>query len=484
MPDSTDFETRTGAADPRDPRKSMVTNDQQPEPASDRFLNVSMAVGFALYAVFALTFSLFRVKGDALVYFNLLRRFFGEEPDFSYAYQFGSAVWNAPFFLVGKGFGIVFGFQPKIFHVSFEEISITLATNAAFVLTLYLGWRILRELGLPRGPGVLFLTAFGTPLFFYVVFDPAYKHAVDTLVVTAATYAFLRCDSPGAVRPALALGALGGWSLNIRWANVAFFGALAVALLVQKRRRLVGLATASAVAVGAVILVLPAFRGIEYFFPIISPPAHADAVQVAAPVGSLLLSVPSAVEDDPRVFFDAAIPAKMLFSEHRGLFLWTPLSAAAAIGFGLAFVRARRTRVHFPFLAALLAASLALLFIHCFWSKWDGGFSFSQRFLTALFPLYLIGVAELVRRARYWVYPLLALAATFSVAVAFVHDIGYDAISERDGISRVVEAGYQNRRNMRLDVQDDAKARWSYIWGLLNGRDTECINEPLGTPGC
>ena len=99
--------------------------------ARERFLSWPMAVGFALYGLFALTFSLFQAKGDALVYYNLLRKFFGEEPDFAYAYQFGSAVWNAPFFLVGKSFGIVFGFQPRIFHVSFEEISITLATNAA-----------------------------------------------------------------------------------------------------------------------------------------------------------------------------------------------------------------------------------------------------------------------------------------------------------------------------------------------------------------
>lgn len=118
---------------------------------AERFLTWPMAIGFALYALFALTFSLFKVKGDALVYFNLLRRFFGEETDFAYAYQFGSAVWNGPFFLVGKGLGIAFGSQPRIFHVSFEEISITFAANAALVLTLYLGWRILRASGCREG---------------------------------------------------------------------------------------------------------------------------------------------------------------------------------------------------------------------------------------------------------------------------------------------------------------------------------------------
>src|SRR5688500_15653629 len=136
-----------------------VAPEQRPR---EHFLSRAMALGLTLYGLFALTFSYFKVGGDGLVYFNLLRKFFGEEPDFAYAYQYGSAVWNTPFFLVGKALGIVFGFQPHTFHVSFEEISITVATNAAFVVTLYLGWRMLRELGLPRGPGVLFLTTFGT----------------------------------------------------------------------------------------------------------------------------------------------------------------------------------------------------------------------------------------------------------------------------------------------------------------------------------
>lgn len=446
----------------------------------ERFLSRPMAIAFALYGLFALTFSYFQVRGDGLVYFNLLRRFFGEEPDFAYAYQFGSAVWNVPFFLVGKAFGIVFGFQPDIFHVSFEEISITVATNAAFVLTLYLGWRILRELDLPRGPAVLFLTTFGTPLFFYIVFDPAGKHAVDTLVLTAATWAFLQCSSPEAVRAAAALGALAGWSLNIRWANVAFFVPLGLALVLRGRWRLGTVMTASAAVTAVAILVLPALRGIEYFFPLIDQPSEA-VVRLAAGGDGLLPAAPVELDRLTR-FFDPTIPVKMLFSEHRGLFLWTPLTAAAAIGFALAFARAGSTGGNVAFYRGLAAAALGLLAIHVLWPKWDGGFAFSQRFLTGLFPLFLIGVAELVRRAGAWVYPALVLACAFAVSLALVRDVGYDGISERDGVARVVDAGWANRSNMRLDVQNDAKARWVYLWGLLHGRDSKCINAPPGQP--
>ena len=39
----------------------------------------------------------------------------------------------------------------------------------------------LHRRGLPRGPAVLLLALFGTPLWFYGVLQPSYKHAADTL---------------------------------------------------------------------------------------------------------------------------------------------------------------------------------------------------------------------------------------------------------------------------------------------------------------
>ena len=93
--------------------------------STDRFLTKPMAVAFAIYGLFAMTFAHFQVNGDGLVYFNPMRRFFGEHPDFAFAYQFGSDIWNWPFFLVGKRSSAIFGLQPHAFHVSFEELSMT-----------------------------------------------------------------------------------------------------------------------------------------------------------------------------------------------------------------------------------------------------------------------------------------------------------------------------------------------------------------------
>ena len=429
-----------------------------------------MVVALVLYGLFAITFAGFQVQGDALVYFNLMRKFFGEKPDFAFAYQFGSDIWNWPFFLVGKGLGSIFGFEPRIFHVSFEEISITAATQAAFVLTLYLGWRLLRELDMPAGPAVLFLTTFGSPLFYYVVFDPAMKHAVDTLVLTAAALFILRVHTQGLDRQAVALGAIAGLSLNIRYVNFAFFFAVACALaLYRLRATLIALATAA--IVGPAIFAIPALRGITYFVPSYFPKSSA--------MGRYALGSHPIVADssNPLNGFDPLTPLKMLFSDHRGLFVWTPLTAVAVVGFALA-LRRDYDNERRRFLWTLLAAAAALLAAHSIWGFWDGAFSFSTRFLTGLFPLFLIGVAELRRRFGAPVYPVMVLCVAWSLFLAFIHVGGYDGITAGDTPSKMVRVYSRTYSNIDAKVQRKATDRWKYLWALLHGEDPKHVHGP------
>ena len=427
-----------------------------------------MVAGLAIYGAFALTFATFQVHGDGQVYFNLLRRFFGEHPDFAFAYQFGSDIWNWPFFLVGKGLGGIFGAQPRTFHVSFEEISVTVATNVAFLFILYLSWRLLQELELPRGPVVLLGTTFGSPLFYEVIFDPPGKHTVDTLVLTAAALLMLLLLRGGTDRQALMLGALAGLSLNIRYVNIAVFTVFGVALALHHRRAL-AIAAATAVVVGPLIFAIPALRGISYFVPSYFPKSQA-AGRFAAGLHPALAST-----SNPLNGFDPLIPFKMLVSNHRGLFVWTPLTAFAVIGFLLLLRRVREPRT---FLWTLLAASIALLLIHTVWGQWDGGFSFSTRFLTGLFPLFVIGIAELQRRLGIWLVPILVVCIAWSLGLAFVHKIGYDGASEKDGASRLVHVLVHEHGNVHREIDALARGRWTYLWGLAHGRDPEHVHGP------
>jgi hypothetical protein len=426
-----------------------------------------MAVALAIYGLFALTFAHFQITSDGLVYFNLLRRYFGEKPDFSFAYQFGSDLWNLPFFLVGKGLSAVFGANPKTFHVSFEEISITVATQAAFVLTLYLGWRLLRELDLPAGPAVLFLTAFGSPLFYYVVFDPAMKHGVDALVMTAAALAVLRVFTRGTDRQAIALGALVGLSVNIRYVNFAFFVAVAFGLALYKRRAL-AVGAVTAMIVGPAIFALPALRGISYFQPSYFPKSAVR--RIALGEHPLLAGTTNLFNG-----FDPTIPFKMLFSDRRGLFVWTPLTAFAVIGFVL-LLHAARNDSRRPFLWTLGAASAALVVGHVTWAEWDGAFSFSTRFLTALFPFFLIGVAELTRRWGPAAYSVLAVCVTWSLLLAFIHLLGYDGINAGQTATDMARVFARTPQAFQNKVDKRTSERWRYLWGLLHGDDPQHVH--------
>src|SRR6186997_334904 len=75
------------------PRKESVPRE--------RFLTPWMWVGLGGLALFALTFDRPRIHDDGTLYFNFVRRLFGADV-VAQAYQFGSAFWTAPFYLVSQ----------------------------------------------------------------------------------------------------------------------------------------------------------------------------------------------------------------------------------------------------------------------------------------------------------------------------------------------------------------------------------------------
>jgi hypothetical protein len=205
--------------------------------------------------------------------------------------------------------------------------------------------------------------------------------------------------------------------------------------------------------VGAVLFAIPAARHIPYREPgstfIAAPAAH---VQTQKPVveAALVGDVTGLCKDQPNYHinfwqclhnrfglnFHPLTPVRMLFTLRRGLFLWTPLTAFATLGM-LILLRTRPDRRRF--LAALSVSAFCLLLIHVAWGEfWTNGFSFSQRFLASLFPFFLVGTAEIVRRFRGAGAGVLGLCALFSLFIGFNQFIGYRSISDRDGVDTIL----------------------------------------------
>jgi len=448
----------------------------------ERFLTWSRGIGVALFLLFAFTFDEGQVHDDGLVYFSFMRRFFGADTPTA-ALQFGSDFWNTPFYLVSQ----LVAARGELDRYHAGEISVALASNAAVVVILYLGWRILRELDLPRGPAVLLLALFGTPLYYYGALWVSYKHAADTLYATALFWFVLRSTQPDARRRHfVAAGTCLALLIATRYANAALWLGVLLVLAAYRRRRAAGWMLGTALLASAVAFALPAVRHIPYASSSstfgMEAPAGGDppwatraATRLALGPETILRPVSANAQLDPMA------PVDMLFTDKRGLFVWTPLTALATVG----FVRlARRDRRNRPFLLALGVSALALLLVHVYWGKaWTGGGSFSQRLLTALFPFFLVGTAELLRRSRRAAAAALAPCALFSTWLGLVLFNGYYGENADQSMTQV--AGHYGSflgpaisryhepppadsiQNFGRQIGDRIEDRWRLYWRLL-----------------
>jgi hypothetical protein len=451
---------------------------------TERFLTWPRAAAVAVFLLFALTFDEGQVHDDGLVYFDFLRRLFGAGT-VGVAYQFGSAFWNIPFYLASQ----LVATRGALDHFHAAEISVTVASHAATVGALYFGWRILRELDLPRGAAVLLLTLFGTPLYYYGALWTGYKHAADTLYATALFWFVLRCTRKDARRRDLVgAGICLALLLVTRYANFAMLAGVVAVFAYYRLWRAVAWMLAVAAVSGAVLFAVPVVRHIPYATP---PSAYAQADRQDRPalpgyavqreaMGKVNILSPVLHNST----FGIWAPVKMLFTLRRGLFIWTPLTAFATVGFVLLALRDRR---HRPFLLALGASAFGLLVIHVFWgggAAWTGGGSFSQRFLTALFPFFLLGTAEFVRRTRWPGVAVLTLCALFSVWIGLTQFNGYYRENGNDSIVPIIQnyhsflgpprnrfhppPPYDSIQNFGRQMVDRTEHRWELYWRLVD----------------
>lgn len=449
---------------------------------AERFLTWPRAAGVASFVLFALTFNDGGVHDDGVAYFDFLRRLFGASSS-GVAYQFGSAFWNAPFWLVSQLVAVRGGFD----HFHSGEIAVNVAAVVAVVLTLYLGWRLLQALDLPRGAAVLMLTLFGTPLFYYGALGSSYKHAADALYATALFWFVQRGLSAGATRlDHVGIGATLALELATRWANAAFCLVVLAAFLLHRQQRALVWAVSTLVVCSTVLFALPIVRHIPYQ----SPPTPTYGLGRPSPDLPLALIPQQQRLASPaglvgpvlhETSFSPTAPLKMLFTLHRGLFLFTPLTLLATVGFVLLARRDRRNRA---FLLTLGLSALGLLAIHSLWgSLWDGGGSFSQRYLTALFPFFLVGVAELVRRRRRPAVAVLTLCAAWSLWIGLVDFNGFYGGTAHSGLVQIVGSvhgltgprvtrfhkppPYNSLENFGRDLGDRITGRWRLYWRLV-----------------
>ncbi|HXR11373.1 MAG TPA: hypothetical protein VN770_03695 [Gaiellaceae bacterium] len=435
-----------------------------------RFLTRRMAVAVGLYLLVTASLCSYSVDNDGRVYLDFLRRLTGESATGPSTHQWGSALVTLPLFLVARLLGVL-GIH-TMGHAPLEQVSMAATTAAALVGAVYLGWKLLRRLDLPAGPGVLALTVVGTPLFYYSALQGTYKHAIDAFFVTLEWFVLLLVLRRPSRRLLLVLGACLGLSITIRTANAALVPGMLLPFLLRRNVRGAATVLGTTAVVTVVLFAIPSVAGISGGQ--LALPQFATPIRLAAGTTNpgqsnffwcrnytYRLTFAQCLRNKLGVQPDPAAPAKMLFTLHRGLFLWTPLTALATIGF-LLLMRRRRDERHY--LAGIGVAALCLLLVHMLWGDfWDNGFSFSQRFLTALFPFFLLGTAELVRRWRGVALAALSVCALFSLVIALTFFVGYKGITAKDGVDRIVKlytSGERTPQQLVRRIGVDVRGRW------------------------
>jgi hypothetical protein len=349
-------------------------------------------VAVGVFVVFALNFGAYAISGDGTVYYAFVQRLFGDVPSAS-GYNFGTGLMNAPFYGVAKIVQAVVGARADRVLPG----SITIASIAYVLLAIALSAWLIRQLGLPHGWAAAVLAVFGSPLWYYASFDPSYTHAADAAAFSLTAAALWQVFAHEDIGWRIALGAALGLEVAVRPFNASLTVGAFVALIAWRRLRdalVVG--STAVVCIGALLLV-PRFLGTA-------------------------LGTQNAITKSGLFTFSALVPLKMLVTDERGLFIWTPTTLLGTIGVVLLL----RTRSRFdPFLSTLTAMVVCLLVSYGFFSAWDAGWSFSQRYLAAPLPFYAIGLARLFatrpRMARIRVVALIAVTVLWSVFLGMTH---------------------------------------------------------------
>jgi hypothetical protein len=387
-----------------------------PRPARRPSIHWGLALAGFVWLLWVANFNDLRFGGiDADRPYSFLRRMFGETSEF-FGYQFGLAFLWSPFYAVGKLLKVA-GLET----VEGEPVgiaTITLGTSLLVAVTCVLLLPVLRRLDLSSHEGLVLLAAvFGTPLFYYGSFKTGLSHVVDTLLVTVLVVLVHRWSIAVRRSPwlAVAIGVVGGYAVSVR--SFQGFVVLAIVLGLAFYRDYRAAATSALVAAVTFL----AFASVPLLLGVDSLTSGYDSNTNEA--------VSRTFELSPDTL------ARMLFSRY-GLFVWTPVTLLGLIGFGMLLRQRRDVR---PFLVLTTAIGLAILLPYVFVPFFTPGYS--QRYLTQLFPIVVLGLAALVESRARVAVPVVIAAVVWSVSLAFYGEEGLEYTDHAFGFPRRVVSG-------------------------------------------
>lgn len=305
-------------------------------------------------------------------------------------YGIGTAIAGAPGVLLARAAVLLRGADSVHPFASIYAVGYGASLVIGAFIGLALAWRLLRRLGHGSllSTTAVALVFLGTPLGYYIWFDPYMAHATGFLALTAYFFVCLRWRdalSAGRGRRALtlaaAMGALLGFAFMVRYPN-------AMAALFP-----IG------VAAGEWLGADRAGRGriLRQYLACVLP---AGAAMFAASVPQLLAWKLVYGEyvlysyTGEKISLLPIHALQVLAGSSNSILLWSPLAVPALAG--LALLRGPRRGIALGAAAVLVA----FLWVYGSWDFYALGSAFGMRGFVDLSALWMIGLAETITWAR------------------------------------------------------------------------------------
>jgi hypothetical protein len=397
-----------------------------------------------------------RIGGDGYEYYSLLRSplvdhdldvandlqgFYAEVPrlpsgQITSRVQVGVAVFWAPLVTVTHvAVTIAHALGADVAPDGFATVYQTAATTSTFLYGL--AALLLMESPLRRlyGRGVALLGVIAlwlaTPLFFYMVANPSMSHGVAVFASTALLVTWWRARANPRPWRWGAVGLAGGLLCLIR----AHYTPLLLLPLVD-------------------LAFVPTERRVRSYVLLAIPPALCGLLQLAVWRYMYGAGFIDAVTGMNLLHSSEGHLLDVLLSPRKGLFIWTPLYAVAALGW-IAWLRRDRR-----FAGLILAGFVMTAWLMSLFEDWWGSDSFGQRRMLGLTPFFALGLGQMldVFRRR----PLVPMGALIAVLVFWNQQFAYiynsELIAPKNDAVRLDQLAAA-----QIDVMTRRVVRWAHV---------------------
>jgi len=354
-----------------------------------------------IFIIFAFSFNVYRVESDGRYYYTFLERMLmiahPENPITEIKstgfFQSGCAYFNAPFYLCAY-FLENLGLRVNFNGITLRQAAINLASNFYLLCSLLLAVAILKKLKFKHIILPVISILFSTSAFSVAVIMPSFNHTVDIFVTTLFIYQLLKLEDskPGKV---IWLGAFAVIAVFVRYFNfLLVISAILYYLSGRQYQRLK--------------YFLYGFLGLVWLIPLVFY-SYNHTISLFYHTSYLNKSTAIPFPVIPKYAL------RYLLHPLHGLFVWSPVTIFSALGLLFAAKGLKRL------LYTLLAFWIMFLFLYGNMSFWNAGWSFSNRYLVSLFPVYIIGLSAFLQNKKKAFFNLLIIALSLYSVILFLN---------------------------------------------------------------